>query len=114
VRISSFMKQSLKLIFGFYGWYTSVGFCNFLGHLGAVSVSEHFVRSKRIPWTIWMTITQIIMIVTFLLYASALNGTLYVATGLLGICYGFQFAIMIPTASKLFGLKLFGIIFNFL
>ncbi|KAL3511937.1 hypothetical protein ACH5RR_024654 [Cinchona calisaya] len=89
-------------------------FCNFLGRLGAGAVSEHFVRSKAIPRTAWMAITQIIMIITFLLYASALNGTLYAATALLGICYGFQFAIMIPTASELFGLRHFGIIFNFM
>ncbi|KAG5523259.1 hypothetical protein RHGRI_035176 [Rhododendron griersonianum] len=89
-------------------------FCNFLGRLGAGAVSEHFVRSNKIPRTIWMTISQIIMIVTFLLYASALDGTLYVATGLLGVCYGVQFAIMIPTASELFGLRHFGIIFNFM
>lgn len=89
-------------------------FCNFLGRLGAGSVSEHFVRSKTIPRTFWMTITQIIMILTFLLYASALSGTLYSGTALLGFCFGVQFGIMIPTASELFGLRHFGIIFNFM
>ncbi|XP_059644808.1 protein NUCLEAR FUSION DEFECTIVE 4 [Cornus florida] len=89
-------------------------FCNFLGRLGSGAVSEHFVRSRTIPRTIWMTVTQMIMIVVFLLYASALSGTLYAATALLGICYGVQFGIMIPTASELFGLKHFGIIFNFM
>ncbi|KAL3528919.1 hypothetical protein ACH5RR_008241 [Cinchona calisaya] len=89
-------------------------FCNFLGRLGAGAVSEHFVRSKAIPRTAWMSVTQMIMIISFLLYASALNGTLYAATALLGICYGFQFGIMIPTASELFGLRHFGIIFNFM
>ncbi|KAI3463437.1 hypothetical protein Pfo_020100 [Paulownia fortunei] len=89
-------------------------FCNFLGRLGAGAVSEQFVRSKAIPRTLWMAVTQTIMILTFLLYASALSGTLYVATALLGICYGVQFGIMIPTASELFGLKHFGIIFNFM
>ncbi|CAI9113923.1 OLC1v1014628C2 [Oldenlandia corymbosa var. corymbosa] len=89
-------------------------FCNFLGRLGAGAVSEHFVRSKALPRTAWMTVTQIIMVIAFLLYASSLYGTLYAATTLLGICYGFQFAIMIPTASELFGLKHFGIIFNFM
>ncbi|XAR50512.1 hypothetical protein NMG60_11004856 [Bertholletia excelsa] len=93
---------------------TIFSFCNFLGRLGAGAVSEHFVRSRTIPRTIWMTVTQLIMVLTFLLYASALNGTLYVATALLGFCYGVQFAIMIPTASELFGLKHFGIIFNFM
>ena len=76
--------------------------------------STHHCRSKAIPRTIWMTFAQIIMIITFLLYASAINGTLYAATGLLGICYGVHFAIMIPTASELFGLRHFGIIFNFM
>ncbi|KAL8497193.1 hypothetical protein ACS0TY_020761 [Phlomoides rotata] len=89
-------------------------FCNFLGRLGAGAVSEHFVRSKTIPRTFWMAVTQVFMIIAFLLYASALNGTLYAATALLGICYGVQFGVMIPTASELFGLKHFGIIFNFM
>ncbi|KAH6827673.1 Major facilitator superfamily protein [Perilla frutescens var. hirtella] len=89
-------------------------FCNFLGRLGSGVVSEHFVRSKTLPRTFWMAITQTIMILTFLLYASALKGTLYAATALLGICYGVQFGIMIPTASELFGLRHFGIIFNFM
>lgn len=89
-------------------------FCNFLGRLGAGVVSEYSVRSKMIPRTFWMTVTQIIMILTFLLYASALSGTLYAATALLGICYGVQFGIMIPTTSELFGLRHFGLIFNFM
>uniref|UniRef100_A0A5B7B947 Uncharacterized protein n=1 Tax=Davidia involucrata TaxID=16924 RepID=A0A5B7B947_DAVIN len=89
-------------------------FCNFVGRLGGGAVSEHFVRSKAIPRTIWMTFTQVIMIVTYLLFASALDGTLYAATALLGICYGVQFSIMVPTSSELFGLKHFGIIYNFM
>ncbi|KAG9148423.1 hypothetical protein Leryth_016910 [Lithospermum erythrorhizon] len=89
-------------------------FCNFSGRIGAGVISEHFVKSKTIPRTFWMTVTQIVMIITFLLYASALRGTLYAATALLGFCYGVQFGIMIPTASELFGLKHFGIIFNFI
>ncbi|KAL9249295.1 NUCLEAR FUSION DEFECTIVE 4-like protein [Drosera capensis] len=89
-------------------------FTNFLGRLSGGAVSEHFVRSRTIPRTVWMTVTQVIMIGVFLLYASALDGTLYAATALLGICYGVQFAIMIPTASELFGLKHFGVIYNFM
>ncbi|KAF2310538.1 hypothetical protein GH714_013905 [Hevea brasiliensis] len=89
-------------------------FCNFVGRLGGGTVSEHFVRSKTIPRTIWMTCTQIIMIVTYLLFASAIDGTLYSATALLGICFGVQFSIMIPTVSELFGLKHFGIFYNFM
>ncbi|GAB2293650.1 hypothetical protein Dimus_027863 [Dionaea muscipula] len=89
-------------------------FANFLGRLSGGAVSEHFVRSRTIPRTLWMAVTQVIMIVAFLLYASALVSTLYAATALLGICYGYQFAIMIPTASELFGLRHFGVIYNFI
>ncbi|KAL2332494.1 hypothetical protein Fmac_020075 [Flemingia macrophylla] len=85
-------------------------FCNFIGRLGAGVVSEHFVRLITLPRTFWMTSTQIIMIIAFLLYASALDGTLYAATALLGICYGVQYSVMIPTVSELFGLRHFGVI----
>ncbi|XP_047271144.1 protein NUCLEAR FUSION DEFECTIVE 4 isoform X2 [Capsicum annuum] len=89
-------------------------FCNFVGRLGGGVVSEYFVRLKALPRTVWMTCTQVLMIISYLLFASALNGTLYAATALLGVCYGVQFTTMVPTASELFGLKHFGIIFNFM
>ncbi|CAI8611826.1 unnamed protein product [Vicia faba] len=89
-------------------------FCNFIGRLGAGAVSEHFVRLKTLPRTFWMSITQVIMIIGFLLYASALDGTLYAATALLGMCYGVQYSIMVATVSELFGLKHFGVISSFM
>ena len=61
-----------------------------------------------------MGVAQLIMVLTFLLYASGLSGTLYASTALLGICYGVQFSIMVPCASELFGLKHFGVIYNFM
>lgn len=61
-----------------------------------------------------MAFTQAIMVITYLLFALGLNGTLYISTALLGICYGFQTSVMVPTASELFGLKHFGIIYNFI
>lgn len=61
-----------------------------------------------------MACTQFIMIIVYLLFASAIDGTLYAATALLGICYGVQFSVMIPTVSELFGLKHFGLFYNFI
>ncbi|PKA62448.1 hypothetical protein AXF42_Ash009334 [Apostasia shenzhenica] len=89
-------------------------FCNFAGRLGGGSVSEYFVRLKMLPRSTWMACTQIVMAVTYLLFALGLNSTLYASTALLGICYGVQFSVMVPTASELFGLKHFGIIYNFM
>ncbi|KAM1017296.1 hypothetical protein ACFX13_047616 [Malus domestica] len=82
-------------------------FCNFVGHLGSGAVSEHFLRKKTVPRTVWMACAHIVMIVSFVLYALSINGTLYVATALFGICYGAQYSLMVPTASELFGLKHF-------
>lgn len=87
---------------------------NFIGRIGGGAVSEHFVRLKATPRTVWMTVTQTIMIAVHLFFASAITGSLYVGCALLGICYGVQFSVMVPTASELFGLKHFGIIYNFL
>ncbi|KAL5697804.1 hypothetical protein ACHQM5_028918 [Ranunculus cassubicifolius] len=89
-------------------------FCNFLGRLGGGVISEHFVRSKTIPRTVWLTCTQLLMVLAYLLFASAFRGTLFAATSLLGICYGVHISIMVPTASELFGLKHFGVIYNFM
>ncbi|GAV60964.1 Nodulin-like domain-containing protein/MFS_1 domain-containing protein [Cephalotus follicularis] len=89
-------------------------FCNFLGRLGSGAVSEHFVRSHIIPRTLWIMCSLIIMAFAFILYALALDGTLYVSTCLIGVCYGVQYATMVPTVSELFGLKHFGIMYNFM
>ncbi|XWS11747.1 hypothetical protein CRYUN_Cryun37aG0026700 [Craigia yunnanensis] len=89
-------------------------FCNFVGRPGSGVLSEHFVRTRNIPRTLWMTCALIVMVLAFVLYALALSGTLYVSTALLGVCYGFQYSLMVPTASELFGLKHFGIIYNFM
>lgn len=89
-------------------------FGNFIGRLGGGSVSEYFVRTRTLPRTIWLTCTQVIMIISYLLFASGISGTLFAATAMLGLCYGTQFSIMIPTVSELFGLKHFGLFYNFM
>ncbi|CAK7356970.1 unnamed protein product [Dovyalis caffra] len=93
---------------------TLFSFCNFLGRLGSGTISEHFVRSKMIPRTLWMTFALMVMLITFILFAWVPIGILYAAIPLLGICYGILYAIMVPTVSELFGLKHFGLIYSFM
>lgn len=57
---------------------------------------------------------QVLMILGHVLFATALPGSLYVASVVLGLCYGVHVAIMVPTASELFGLRHFGMIYNFM
>lgn len=93
---------------------TIIGVCNFIGRLGGGVISEYYVRQKAIPRTVWMTASQALMIGVFLFFASDLPGSVYISSSVLGICYGVQFSVMVPTASELFGLKHFGKIYNFL
>lgn len=70
------------------------------------------------PW-IWIGYYHIrdrflTLLPTFLFYVSVLDGTLYAATALLGICYGAQYSTMISTVSELFGLRHFGVITSFM
>ncbi|RID57726.1 hypothetical protein BRARA_F01082, partial [Brassica rapa] len=89
-------------------------FFNFIGQLISGAISEHFVKSRAMPRTVWMTLAQILMVLAFILYALSASATLYPATALLGTCYGFQYSLMVPTASELFGLEHFGIIYTFM
>ncbi|XP_010480493.1 PREDICTED: protein NUCLEAR FUSION DEFECTIVE 4-like [Camelina sativa] len=89
-------------------------FFNFVGRLSSGAISEHFVKSRAMPRTVWMTLAQFLMVLAFILYALSSTATLYPATALLGTCYGFQYSLMVPTASELFGLEHFGIIYSFM
>ncbi|CAH2067969.1 unnamed protein product [Thlaspi arvense] len=88
-------------------------FFNFVGRLASGAISEHFVKSRTLPRTLWMGAAQLVMVFTFLLFAMAIDHSIYVATALIGIGMGFQF-LSIATISELFGLRNFGINYNFI
>lgn len=50
----------------------------------------------------------------YILLATAIPGSLYVGAGVVGLCYGVRLAITVPTASELFGLNYYGLIYNIL
>ena len=54
------------------------------------------------------------MAVGYVLMALAVPGSLYIGSIVVGICYGVRLAITVPTASELFGLKYYGLIYNIL
>lgn len=60
-----------------------------------------------------MGASQLVMVFTFLLFAMAIDHSIYIATALIGVGMGFQF-LSIATISELFGLRHFGINFNFI
>jgi hypothetical protein len=86
----------------------------FFGRIGAGSISEHFLRKAGVPRPVWMAGSQLLMIVGYILMAIGITGSLYIGSIVVGICYGVRLSISVPTASELFGLKYYGIIYNFL
>lgn len=86
----------------------------FFGRIAAGSISEYFLRKRGVPRPVWMAGSQLLMIVGYILMAIGMTGSLYIGSILVGVCYGVRLSISVPTASELFGLKYYGIIYNFL
>ena len=73
-----------------------------------------YCRMYTIPRPVWMSIGQALNIVANLLFAFGRQSFLMPASAIMGFCFGVQVSVMIPTASELFGLKHFGVIYNFI
>lgn len=73
-----------------------------------------FGRKMGSPRPLWNAASQIVMSVGFIVMALALPGSLYLGSILVGLCYGVRLAITVPTASELFGLKYYGLVYNVL
>ncbi|KAH9317789.1 hypothetical protein KI387_019558 [Taxus chinensis] len=86
----------------------------FFGRIGAGSISEHFLRKAGVPRPVWMAASQVVMIAGYLTMAAGMQGSLYIGSIVVGICYGVRLSVSVPTASELFGLKYYGLIYNFL
>ncbi|KAM1760754.1 hypothetical protein EV1_003457 [Malus domestica] len=86
----------------------------FFGRIGSGMVSENFIRKAATPRPLWNAASQILMAVGYFLMAIAMPGSLYIGSIVVGICYGIRLAITVPTASELFGLKYYGLIYNIL
>ncbi|XP_077219847.1 protein NUCLEAR FUSION DEFECTIVE 4-like [Tasmannia lanceolata] len=86
----------------------------FFGRIGSGSVSEYFIKKAATPRPLWNAASQILMAVGYAVMAIALPGSLYIGSIVVGICYGVRLAVTVPTASELFGLKYYGLIYNIL
>ncbi|KAG5139235.1 hypothetical protein JHK84_033003 [Glycine max] len=93
---------SLTSIFGFFG------------RIISGTVSEFTIKKAATPRPLWNAASQLLMAVGYILLAMAMPGSLYIGSILVGMCYGVRLAITVPTASELFGLKYYGLIYNIL
>ncbi|KAL2512433.1 Major facilitator superfamily protein [Abeliophyllum distichum] len=86
----------------------------FFGRILSGCVSEYFIKRAGIPRPVWNAASQVLMAVGYILTAMAMPGSLYIGSIVVGICYGVRLAVKVPTASELFGLKYYGLIYNIL
>ncbi|QCD83705.1 hypothetical protein DEO72_LG2g4052 [Vigna unguiculata] len=69
------------------------------------SNSDLFTMTIIVPRTVWMSCTQTIMLIVYLLFAYFVSGILYPTVAFLGVCYGVQISVIILTVSEVFVLS---------
>ncbi|KAL9256512.1 NUCLEAR FUSION DEFECTIVE 4-like protein [Drosera capensis] len=86
----------------------------FFGRIISGTTSEYCIKKAGTPRPLFNAGSQILLAVGFIVMATAIPGCLYIGSILVGLCYGVRLAVTVPTASELFGLKYYGLIYNIL
>ncbi|VAI20464.1 unnamed protein product [Triticum turgidum subsp. durum] len=86
----------------------------FFGRLASGTISEHFIKTRALPRPVWNAASQVLMCAGYVVMAFGMPGSLFVGSVVVGVCYGVRLAVTVPTASELFGLKYYGLIYNIL
>ncbi|KAH7405230.1 hypothetical protein KP509_15G061700 [Ceratopteris richardii] len=85
---------------------------NFFGRVIAGFLSEILLRRFRFPRTLMLTIVLALACVGHLLIAFPAPGTLYIASIMVGLCFGAQWPLLFAIISELFGLKYYATLYN--
>lgn len=90
-----------------------VSIWNYLGRVVSGFLSEHFLSKYNFPRPLMLTITLVISCLGHLLIAFNVPGGLYVASIVIGFCFGAQWPLLYAIISELFGLKYYSTLYNF-
>ncbi|KEH44269.1 MFS transporter [Medicago truncatula] len=90
-----------------------VSIWNYLGRVFSGFVSEHFLTKYRFPRPLMLTLTLFVSCVGHLLIAFDVPEGLYVASVIIGFCFGAQWPLLFAIISELFGLKYYATLYNF-
>ncbi|XP_059288830.1 uncharacterized protein LOC132042245 [Lycium ferocissimum] len=90
-----------------------VSIWNYLGRAVAGFLSEHILKKYKFPRPLALTITLIISCIGHILIAFNVPGGLYVASIIIGFCFGAQWPLIYAIISELFGLKYYSTLYNF-
>ncbi|KAG4910101.1 hypothetical protein GLYMA_20G112900v4 [Glycine max] len=90
-----------------------VSIWNYLGRVFSGFVSEHFLQKYKFPRPLMLTLTLLLSCAGHLLIAFDVPNGLYVASVIIGFCFGAQWPLVFAIISELFGLKYYSTLYNF-
>ncbi|KAK4764736.1 hypothetical protein SAY86_025826 [Trapa natans] len=92
---------------------TLVSIWNYLGRVAAGFVSEIVLAKYKFPRPLMLTIILLISCFGHLLIAFDVPSGLYLASVIIGFCFGAQWPLLFAIISELFGLKYYSTLYNF-
>ncbi|KAJ7970470.1 protein NUCLEAR FUSION DEFECTIVE 4-like [Quillaja saponaria] len=90
-----------------------VSIWNYLGRVFSGFVSEHFLNKYKFPRPLMLTLTLLLSCVGHVLIAFDVPNGLYVASIIIGFCFGAQWPLLFAIISEIFGLKYYSTLYNF-
>ncbi|XP_055835934.1 protein NUCLEAR FUSION DEFECTIVE 4 [Solanum dulcamara] len=85
---------------------------NFFGRIFSGFVSEALLVKYKFPRTLMMTLVLLLSCIGLLLIAFPFNGSVYIASIIIGFSFGAQLPLLFSIISELFGLKYYSTLFN--
>ncbi|XP_055812146.1 uncharacterized protein LOC129882048 [Solanum dulcamara] len=90
-----------------------VSIWNYLGRVVSGFVSEIFLKKYKFPRPMMLTLVLFLSCSGHVLIAFGVPNSLYIASILMGFCFGAQWPLIFAIISELFGLKYYSTLYNF-
>ncbi|KMT00648.1 hypothetical protein BVRB_9g219400 isoform A [Beta vulgaris subsp. vulgaris] len=90
-----------------------VSIWNYLGRVVAGFYSEHLLKKYKLPRPLFLTFMLLLSCAGHLLIAFNVRNGLYVASVIIGFCFGAQWPLLFGIISEIFGLKYYSTLYNF-
>ncbi|KAK9666345.1 hypothetical protein RND81_14G178400 [Saponaria officinalis] len=85
---------------------------NYLGRVMSGFLSEHLLKKYKFPRPLMLTIILLLTCVGHILIALGVQNGLYIASIIIGLCFGAQWPLIYAIISELFGLKYYSTLYN--
>jgi MFS family permease len=90
-----------------------VSIWNYLGRVASGYISEILLTKYKIPRPYLLTFIMLLSCVGHILIALGISNSLYIASVVIGFCFGAQWPLMFAIISEIFGLKYYSTLYNF-